>query len=257
MKTVWRSFIMAFSEYSISPKAAYERNKENCGAILLFIPLVGLIIGVCINRWGVAYPYLCNYSVFPAVVGAVLPILLSAGSHLNGFFRTVDALCSHKYKEERIRILSEDAHGGYFAIIVCTCFFLVSLGIWSEMPIEGCFLVSFQYVISRSLYGIALLTMKHAADGKADAFIPEKDLWKWIQVIILAVYVVVSAVWMISIHRSVGIACLLAAALAYIYCMLTANKNFGGVMEEIAGYFVVLCEIIVPIAALFVYKKWF
>jgi hypothetical protein len=39
--------------------------------------------------------------------------------------------------------------------------------------------------------------------------------------------------------------------------MLTAKKNFGGVMEEISGYFVVLCEIVVPIAALFVYKKWF
>ena len=105
MKTILNSLLMAFSTYSISPKTRLERNKENTSCILVFIPLIGAIIGVVISGWAVAYPYLCNYSVLPAVVCAVLPSILSAGSHLDGFFRTVDAMCSHQPREKKLQIL--------------------------------------------------------------------------------------------------------------------------------------------------------
>ena len=117
MKSIWNSFLMAFSTYSISPKTKMERNRENTMYILVFVPLIGFIIGFVIRCWATAYPYLCDYAVLPAVVGAVLPSILSAGAHLDGFFRTVDALCSHQTREKKLEIL-EDSHGGYFAIIV-------------------------------------------------------------------------------------------------------------------------------------------
>ena len=92
MKSMWNSFLLAFSMYSISPKAKVEKSNENTKYILVFIPLVGAVIGAFSSQWAVAYPYLCSYMILPAVVGAVLPSMLSAGSHLDGFFRTVDAL---------------------------------------------------------------------------------------------------------------------------------------------------------------------
>lgn len=128
MKSIWNSFLMAFSTYSISPKTKLERNRENTMYILVFVPLIGFIIGFVIRCWGTAYPYLCDYAVLPAVVGAVLPSILSAGAHLDGFFRTVDALCSHQTRERKLEIL-EDSHGGYFAIIVCVCYFMLAIGI--------------------------------------------------------------------------------------------------------------------------------
>ena len=109
MKKIWNSFLMAFSTYSISPKAKMERNKDNTSYILVFIPLIGLIIGFVISGWAVAYPYLCDYAVLPAVVGAVLPSILSGGSHLDGFFRTVDALCSHQPREKKLQILEDSS----------------------------------------------------------------------------------------------------------------------------------------------------
>ena len=264
MKTLCRSFVMAFSGYSISPKSSLERNKENCGFILTFIPLIGAIICVLINRWAVLYPYACDYPVLPAIVGAVVPTVLSAGVHLDGFFRTADALSSHKSREDKIRILSEDAHGGYTAIIVCVCIFLISVGIWSEMPIDGIFVIAFAYVISRALYGISVLTVKHApvSESKIDAYVPDNSAAKWVQVIINAAYVIASAVLMYKIactysvpRPSVAIASLIGAALCFVYYLAVSFKNFGGITEETGGFFVVLCEVIIPIAALAAFKS--
>ena len=78
MKSMWNSFLLAFSMYSISPKAKVEKSNENTKYILVFIPLVGAVIGLFSSQWAVAYPYLCSYMILPVVVGAVLPSMLSA-----------------------------------------------------------------------------------------------------------------------------------------------------------------------------------
>ncbi len=268
MKTIGRSFLMAFSGYSMSPKSSMDRTKENCGFILIFIPLIGAIICVILNRWAVLYPYACDFQILPAVVGAVVPTILSAGAHLDGFFRTTDALSSHKIREDKLKILREDAHGGYSSIMICICYFMVAIGIWSEMPIDGIFVIAFGYVISRALYGISILTMKHAsydgAPGKIDAYVPDNRVAVWVQVIINLAYIGISAFLMYNIactysvpKPSVAIACLVGAAVTYVYYLVVSYRNFGGVTEESGGFFVMLCEVVIPIAALTAFKSPF
>lgn len=254
MKAIWNSFLMAFSTYSISPKTKMERNKENTTYILLFIPLIGAIIGAVISGWAVAYPYLCNYQILPAVICAVLPSILSAGSHLDGFFRTVDAMCSHQPREKKLQIL-EDSHGGYFAIIVCVCYFMIAIGIWSEMPVDGLFVLAYGFVISRALYGFSILTSKHAKESKCSVYLPG-GLLKTVQVLIMLVYVVICAMSMLHLNREVGIACLLGAAVSFVYYIIVSYKEFGGVTEDSAGFFVQICEVLMPLAALIAYKRW-
>lgn len=254
MKKIWNSFLMAFSTYSISPKTQMERNKDNTSFILVFIPLIGAIIGFVISRWAIAYPYLCNYPVLPAVVCAVLPSILSGGSHLDGFFRTVDALCSHQPREKKLQIL-EDSHGGYFAIIVCVCYFMLAIGIWSEMPIDGLFVLAYGFVISRALYGFSILTSKHAKESKCSVYLPEGIL-KYAQIFIMLIYVAFCAISMIQLDRIVGIACLLGAAVSFVYYLIVSYKEFGGVTEDSAGFFVQICEVAIPLAALIAYKRW-
>ena len=254
MKTIWNSFLMAFSTYSISPKTKLERTKENTACILVFIPLIGAIIGVVINVWATAYPYLCNYQVLPAVVCAVLPSILSGGSHLDGFFRTVDAMCSHQPREKKLQIL-EDSHGGYFAIIVCVCYFMLAIGIWSEMPVDGLFVLAYGFVISRALYGFSILTSKHAKESKCSAYLPEGIL-KYAQIFIMLAYVAISAVCMMQLNRGVAIACLAGAAVSFLYYIIVSYKEFGGVTEDSAGFFVQICEVVIPLAALIAYKRW-
>ncbi|MCR5398286.1 MAG: adenosylcobinamide-GDP ribazoletransferase [Lachnospiraceae bacterium] len=264
MKGLLRSFVMAFSKYSISPKSAYERNKENCSYIMLFLPLIGIIICAIINRWAVLYPYACDFPVLPAVVCSVVPIILSAGVHLEGFVRTTDAISSHKSKEDKLHIIGVDAHGGYSSMIVAICIFLISIGIWSEMPIDGIFVVAFGYVISRALFAISVLTVKHAstANGKIDCYVPDSKISLWIQVLINIGYILVSAYLMIKIagtfstpRPSVAIACLIGAAITYIFYIAVSLRHFGGITEETGGFFVVLCELVIPIAALTIFKS--
>lgn len=254
MKKIWNSFLMAFSTYSISPKTKMERNRENTAYILVFVPLIGAIIGFVIRCWGVAYPYLCDYAVLPAVVGAVLPSILSAGSHLDGFFRTVDALCSHQTREKKLEIL-EDSHGGYFAIIVCVCYFMLAIGIWSEMPVDGLFVLAYGFIISRALYGFSILAFRHAKESKCSVYMPEGIL-RYVQIFIMIIYVGFAAVSMLQVNREIGVACILGAFISFIYYIFVSYREFGGVTEDSAGFFVQICEVAIPLAALIAYKRW-
>lgn len=254
MKGVWNSFLLAFSMYSISPKTKVERNNENTKYILLFIPLVGAVIGLCIRQWAIGYPYLCSYAILPAVVGAVIPSMLSAGSHLDGFFRTVDALCSHQPRERKLEIL-EDSHGGYFAIIVCVWYFMLAIGVWSEMPVDGLFILAFGFVISRALYGLSILALKHAKESKCSIYVPQGGL-KVVEIVIMLLYLVVCAIGMIWLNPQVGVACLVGAGIAFLLSIYIAFTHFGGVTEDTAGFFVQICEVAMPLAALIAYKQW-
>ena len=254
MKSIWNSFLMAFSTYSISPKTKMDRNRENTSFILVFIPLIGGIIGTVISGWAIAYPYLCEEKVLPAVVGAVLPSILSGGSHLDGFFRTVDAICSHQPRERKLQIL-EDSHGGYFAIIVCVCYFMLGIGIWSEMPVDGLFILAYGFVISRALYGFSILACKHAKESKCSVYMPEGIL-KYVQIFIMLIYVGFAAVSMLNLRRDVGIACVLGALISFVYYIVVSYKEFGGITEDSAGFFVQICEVAIPLAALIAYKRW-
>ena len=254
MKSIWNSFLLAFSMYSVSPKAKIVKNNENTKYILVFIPLIGAVIGMFSTQWAVAYPYLCSYMILPAVVGAVLPSMLSAGSHLHGFFRTVDALCSHQPREGKLQIL-EDSHGGYFAIIVCVWYFMLAIGVWSEMPVDGWFVLAFGYVISRALYGYSILALKHAKESKCSIFVPEGNL-RAAESFIMLIYVLICGVFMVILNSAVGIACLIGAGVAFLVSMCVAYRHFGGVTEDTAGFFVQICEVLMPLAALVAYKQW-
>lgn len=254
MKSVWNSFLLAFSMYSISPKTKVERNEENTRYILIFIPLVGAIIGFCISQWAIGYPYLCSYAILPAVVGAVIPSMLSAGSHLDGFFRTVDALCSHQSRERKLEIL-EDSHGGYFAIIVCVWYFMLAIGVWSEMPVDGLFILAYSFIISRALYGFSILALKHAKESKCSIYVPKGGL-KAVEIIIMLLYVVLCVYRMMALNPQIGAACFVGAVVAFLFSLYVAYTHFGGVTEDTAGFFVQICEVAMPIAALIAYKQW-
>lgn len=254
MKSVWNSFLLAFSMYSVSPKAKVEKSNENTKYILVFIPMIGAVIGLICSQWAVAYPYLCNYMILPAVVGAVLPSMLSAGSHLDGFFRTVDALCSHQSRERKLQIL-EDSHGGYFAIIVCVWYFMLAIGVWSEMPVDGWNILAFGFVISRALYGFSILALKHAKESKCSVYVPEGGLRRT-ESVIMILYVVICGIFMIILNPMVGVACLIGAGIAFVISLYVAYGHFGGVTEDTAGFFVQICEVLMPLAALIAYKQW-
>lgn len=255
MNSLIKSFIMAFSTYSIIPGSQTKPEKENTRFILLFVPLIGCVTGALLYFWSKAWPYLCDYAILPAALCVVVPMIISGGSHLESFVKTVDALCAHKSREKKMEILA-DSHGGYFAIIVCISYFLLAIGIWSEMPIDGVAVLAIGFVLSRALFGLSILTLRHAKESKCTVYVPDKAA-KIVEIIILLIVFAVCALFMIKINGKVGCACVVGAIVAFIYYWISSYKHFGGITEDTAGYFLQICEIIIPLAALLAYRDPF
>lgn len=248
MKQVWNSFRLAFSMYSVFPARQVEKNKENMKYILIFVPVIGAIIGLLIREWMVISPYLINNDLLGAVVCVMLPIFLSGGAFLDGFFRTVDALCSHQTREGKLEIL-KDSHSGYFAIIVCVSYFFISVGLWSEMPLGNWPVLACGFVLSRALYGLSIVMFRHTQESKCSLYVGEGKS-RGAVAAIMGVYIAACVVVMLLIDPSVAIPCLIGALLAFLYFCYVAFHHFGGITEDIAGFLVHVCEIMMPLVVL-------
>ena len=110
-------------------------------------------------------------------------------------------------------------------------------------------------MISRALYGYSILALKHAKESKCSIYVPEGKLRKT-ESIIMLVYVIICGIFMIALNPSVGIACLIGAGIAFLISLSVAYRHFGGVTEDTAGFFVQICEVLMPLAALIAYKQW-
>ncbi|MDO4293703.1 MAG: adenosylcobinamide-GDP ribazoletransferase [Eubacteriales bacterium] len=248
MKQVWTSFRLAFSMYSVFPARQIEKNRENMKYILIFVPLIGAIIGVLIKQWQVISPYLIDKDLLGAVVCVMLPIFLSSGAFLDGFFRTVDALCSHQPREGKLEIL-KDSHSGYFAIIICVCYFFIIVGLWSEMPLDSWPVLAYGFMLSRALYGLSIVCFPHTQESKCSMYVGD-GISKAVVVAFLIAYVAFSVAGMMLCDITVAIPCLLGALIAFAYYCYVAFHHFGGITEDIACFFVQVCEIMMPLVVL-------
>ena len=115
MKTYFRAFLMCQSMFCAIPVPGVwdEKAKDK---MLLFLPLVGLEMGVlwCGLAWG------CSMLKLPVMVSALLlavfPFLVTGFLHLDGFMDVSDAVRSWRDLERRREIL-KDSHVGSFAVI--------------------------------------------------------------------------------------------------------------------------------------------
>ena len=254
MKRIYNSFLIAFSMYSKIPVPAVEWKKENMRYVMCFFPLVGTVLGFLYTGLFLLCRALGIGQILSAVLLTLLPVLLSGGIHMDGLMDTMDALGSYQSREKKLEIL-EDSHGGYFAIIVCVWYFMLAIGVWSEMPVDGLSILAYSFVISRALYGLSILAFRHAKESKCTAYIPGGAL-RFLEIFIMLAYVAVCGIQMIRLNMQTGAACLAGAALAFLIHLYVARKHFGGITEDSAGFFVQICEVLMPLVALIVYKQW-
>ena len=248
MKQVWNSFRLAFSMYSVFPSGQLEKNRKNMKYILAFVPIIGAIIGLLLYGWMIISPYLIDKDLLGAVVCVMMPILLSGGAFLDGFFRTVDALSSHQPQEGKLEIL-RDSHSGYFSLIISVSYFFVVVGLWSEMPLNSWPVLAFGFVISRTLYGLSILRFKHSQKSKCSFYMGDGRS-RTVVTVILIMYLIACIAGMLWVNLEVAIPCLVGVALAFAYYCYVAFKHFGGITEDIAAFFVHVCEIAMPLVVL-------
>lgn len=249
MKTFWNNLIAAFTIYSKIPMPNIELTEENTKYSLCFFPLVGVVIGVILCGWRIAYPYLCNGDFLPAVVFVIVPVTISGAAHVDGFIDTVDAVFSKKTVEGKLAIL-KDTHKGSFAIIMTLFYFLVALGVWSEMPIDAVPVLAVGFVMSRALSGLAIALFPHARTSK----LLGKGIDKKLLGIVMCIYIVVCAVLMCYMEPLYGSVGVLGALISFAYYYYSSRKHFGGITGSVASYFVQICELVIPCVVLIAWK---
>ena len=245
------AMIIAIAMYSKIPMPRVDWNEKNMRYAMCFFPLVGVIIGVLeavagnlITLWKGEGTFLC------AVVLTLIPVFVTGGIHLDGFADTMDAKSSYGDREKKLEIL-KDAHTGAFAIISLCCYFLLCVGIFSEMRTERLFAAALVFVFSRSLSGISVVTFQAAKNsGLLRTF--QDGAQKRNVRIVLIIWLLAAGAGLCLTAGVCGIVSAGVGLAVFFYYYRFSQKQFGGITGDLAGYFLQLCELfMLAVLALF------
>lgn len=123
MKYIY-AFFMSLGMFTAIPCPYRPWDEKARRLMLVFLPLVGLLIGlIWYGLW-----LLVRKGGFPLPLQAAIlmlyPYLITGFIHLDGFMDTSDALLSRRPLEDKLRIL-KDPHTGAFAVISVAGLFII------------------------------------------------------------------------------------------------------------------------------------
>lgn len=242
---VIRSMFIAFSTYSRIPVPQVEWSDENRKYTMCFFPLIGAVIGLLLLGW----LWLCAaLAIGPALrgaVGALIPLLVTGGIHMDGFMDTSDAMASWQTKERRLEIL-KDSHVGAFAVIGCAGYLLLDAAVLSEATLKNAAMLPFVFVLARALSAWTMAFFQSARpNGMLDGF--AQAAHKRMVTISCMIYALLCTVCWLIVGGWLGMACLAAAVLCVLYYKHMATKNFGGVTGDLAGWFLQITELVLTL----------
>ena len=245
------AMIIAIAMYSKIPMPRVDWNEKNMRYAMCFFPLVGVIIGVLeIVAGNLITVWKGEGTFFYAVVLTLIPVFITGGIHLDGFADTMDAKSSYGDREKKLEIL-KDPHTGAFEIISLCCYFLLCVGIFSEMRTERLFAAALVFVFSRSLSGISVVTFPAAKNsGLLRTF--QDGAQKRNVRIVLIFWLFATVVGFYLTAGLCGVAAAVVGLAVFFYYYQFSRKQFGGITGDLAGYFLQLCELfMLAVLALF------
>lgn len=248
MKTLGRSFAIAFSMYSRIPMPQVAWDRQSMRYALCFFPLIGIANGALLWILFYASQVWNLEKVLIASLAVILPIAVTGGIHLDGFCDTVDALSSHQPADKKLEIL-KDPHIGAFALIGCSCYLIGQFGLWAQLSFhpQNVFILSLGFVLSRAMSGFSVVTFPCAKkSGLAAAFSDSSQ--KNIVRVSMICFAVFAGVLMIYAEPIVGSAAVFAAAAVGFWYWKMSQKEFGGITGDLAGWFLQLCELAMLVA---------
>ena len=245
---IFKSLIIAFSIYSKIPVPQFEWKDEDMKYMLCFFPWIGAVIGGCVYLWN----HLCGLfnvgAICHILIGAAIPLIITGGFHVDGFMDTMDAFRSYQPKEKKLEIL-KDSHIGAFAVIMLALYGMVYVGAFSEIADKSLLrIVCSGFFLARCLSGISVVSFPSAKkDGMLYLFASnsQKVIVKWV----LYLQSIVCICFMLWQSLCAGVSVVLAAFLAFAYYYHRTKKELGGITGDTAGYFILICEASMMIAA--------
>ena len=142
------SFVIACSMYSRIPMPQVDWTENRMKYAMCFFPLIGVTMGAAL--WltaliGEHVHTLEEGSLLWAVMGTILPLLITGGIHLDGYLDVTDARSSYGDRAKKLEIL-KDPHVGAFAVIGCGIYLLAYAGFFSLIPGKALPLISGIYI---------------------------------------------------------------------------------------------------------------
>ena len=246
--TVIKSLFIAFSIYSKIPVPQFAWKEEDMKYMMCFFPWIGGVIGLVLYGWCVLCRQCSIGNLCATLMCGAIPLAISGGFHVDGFLDTMDAFHSYQPRERKLEIL-KDSHIGAFAVIMFALYGLVYLAAFSEIKdLRLLSVVCAGFFLARGLSGIAVFTFPKAKkEGMVHTF---QASGKQRPVnISLFLQCIACVVFMTIRGGSSGGFIALVALLSFGYYFWKTKKELGGITGDTAGYFVVICEGSMVVAA--------
>lgn len=249
---IFKSFLIAISTYSRIPvpQKLIEWDEKNMRYSICFFPFIGVVLGLVLILWYHIAELLEFNNIIFAAIATVLPVFVTGGIHMDGYCDTIDALSSYQPAERKLEIL-KDPNAGAFAVIKACIYYILYFAMMTQISYNGIIIVSIGFVISRSLSGLAVINFK-SAKGSGLATMFKKAAHKNIATVVL-LFIFTTCVTGLVIFFDIYLAsaAVICACIVFLYYRYIAYKKFGGITGDIAGYFLVMCELWIVIGIVF------
>ena len=208
---------------------------------MCFFPLIGAVIGGALWLW----LWLCGRLGLGALIqgafGALIPLIVTGGIHMDGFMDTTDALASWQPREKKLEILKDSRLGAFAAMGCCGYLLLSAALLGAAEPGQGP-LIGAGYVLSRALSAWALAAFRSARpDGMLDSF--ARAARRRLVTIGSAAYAAACLLAWAAWGGWTALLCAAVAAAVTLYYRHMAYKQFGGVTGDLAGWFSQVTEL--------------
>ena len=239
-----RSLVLAFSCFTCLPMPKVEWESDNMRFMLGLLPLVGVLVGLLVAFWCVIADAAGFGPVLRAAGITLVPLAVTGGFHLDGFADVVDAQSSHAEPAKKRAIL-KDSHVGAFAVMGVAAYLLAYFAVATELSRAWQVVVLLVCLHVMSRCGSAFASSAFWGNGQSgmlNSFNGSADRRTTIAMvsgsfaIVFIVALVVSPI------------CALVMAIAVVALLLWLNwfaqRNFGGMSGDVAGFFLQVCELV-------------
>ncbi|MCR5784484.1 MAG: adenosylcobinamide-GDP ribazoletransferase [Eubacterium sp.] len=246
--SIIKSLIIAFSLYSKIPMPQFEWKDEDLRYVTGFFPVVGAAVGGMFYLWFYIAETLNLPGTSRCFILAALPLIITGGFHFDGFLDTSDALSSYGDKEKKREIL-KDPHIGAFAFIrglIAAAIYVAALFMAEDE--KAALAIAGGFVLSRALSALAVLCFPKMSDEGNVSYISKRQNDK-INLVLILMWMALSIAFELCNSVIIGVTVIAAALISFIYYRFMSQKQFGGISGDLAGYFVVICEIMICVFA--------
>lgn len=247
IKKILKSIAVAFSLYSLIPMPHFEWDSSDMDYHLIFFPWVGAVIGAIDLLWMQLALRLNLHDLTRILVAMAIPLLITGGFHVDGYMDTCDALKSYGSREKKLEIL-KDPHIGAFSVICLVIYMLLAIAgineVWGESR-----LIALACVPALARAGSGLI-VTYMSPAKKDGMLKTSSDNNAGKVVgpLLILTVIICMIIMCVADIITGSVIILTEVMFFLYFKHMSQEQFGGVTGDLAGFYVVMAELIAILA---------